>query len=197
MGFQPGVLGPEQRVHRPQRRYRFLGNPVFPKSADAFFTGVQHLMDHASGLPVQRQAPFAHSRKQRLEPGGQPLHRLQIHRPSCPFQAVRAAERLIDLAPPLRFGDIFKQREDGADLFQVLGMLALKYGGKSLMNPGQIRYPSVAVRSCMPRSVRLAAALSVCRVLVAACSLARLRSFMAWVTFSNPICCWFVPATIC
>ena len=82
-------------------------------------------------------------------------------------------------------------------MFQVLGVLALKNARKFLADGGQSRYPSVAVPSCAPRSVRTAAAFSVARVLVAACSLPRLRSFMACMTFSNPICCWLVPATIC
>src|SRR5579864_2932736 len=108
-----------------------------------------------------------------------------------------AAKCLIELGHALRFRHVFQQREDRADVFQMLGVLALKNGGELLADGGQSRYPSVAAPSCVPRSVRMAAAFSVCRVLPAACSLPRLRSFIACITLSKPICCWLVPATIC
>src|SRR5688572_22978892 len=110
---------------------------------------------------------------------------------------MRASECLIQLGSPLGFPDVLDQRQDRADMLQVLRMLALKDSGEFFANTGQSRYPCVAATSSLPRSPRIAADFSVWRVLMAACSPARLKSFMACITFSKPICCWFVPAAIC
>ena len=154
-------------------------------------------MDHADHLVVQWQSSVSNAGEQSFETRCQRLHCIQIDRSSRAFQTVRAAERLIQLRSALGFRDVFEQRQDRANMRQMVGVLALENSREFLVDPGQILYPAVAVCSCMLRSVRLAAALSVCRLLVAACSLPWLRSFMARATLSKPICCWLVPATIC
>jgi hypothetical protein len=154
-------------------------------------------VNDADHMRVQGQSPFTHPRKQRFQARGQSFHRIQIDSPSRALQAVRTAEGLIDLWSSLCFRHVFEQCQDRAYMFQMLSLLALKNGRKLLLNRGQSRNPSVASRSCVPTLLRLAADFSVCRLLMVACSLPRLRSFMACITFSNPICCWLVPATIC
>src|ERR1700687_3859498 len=99
---------------------------------------------------------------------------------------MRPAERFIQLVTPLGVARGLQQRENRADVFQVFCVLALKNGGELLANIGQRRYRSVAVRSSAPIVVRLAADLSVCRVLVGACSVPRLKSLSACMTFSKP-----------
>src|SRR6202034_372029 len=113
------------------------------------------LMDDAGHPLVQRQSALADPREQGLEPGSQPLHRVHIHRPGRAFQTVRSAERLVEFGSSLRFRHIFEHRKDRADMFQVLGVLALKNGGEFLANVDQSWYCSVARGSWAPRLVRL------------------------------------------
>src|SRR5579863_8339223 len=92
---------------------------------------------------------------------------------------------------------MFQLGKDETNAFQMFLMLNLEGGQQFLTKVLQTLYISTDCLSCCPSASRLAAAFSNWRVLPAAWFVVTLIFFSARATWSKPICCWLVAATIC